>query len=105
MYLRELPSWPLLSKNNIFVFFLWIPFLFQGKRFREMALASSVYRRQQLQRHPLTILTAAYIHGSQNKDRTASNIKTAQKKDELGPLPEQTRGQQKGATIIELSKV
>ena len=70
-----------------------------------MALASSVYRRQRLQRHPLTILTAAYIHGSQNKDRTASNIKTAQKKDELGPLPEQTRSQQKGATIIELSRV
>jgi len=67
----------------------------RGKKFREMALASSVYRRQQLQRHPLTILTAAYIHGSQNKDRTASNIKTAQKKDELGPLPEQTRSQQK----------
>ena len=100
MYLRELPSGPLLIKNNIFAFFL-----FQGKRFREMALASSVYRRQQLQRHPLTILTAAYIHGSQNKDRTASNIKTAQKKDELGPLPEQTRSQQKGATINDLSRV
>ena len=80
-------------------------FFFQGKRFLEMALASSVYRRQRLQRHPLTILTAAYIHGSQNKDRTASNIKTAQKKDELGSLPEQTRGQQKGATIIEFSRV
>merc|ERR1711935_104762 len=69
----------------------------KGKRFRKMALASSVYGRQRLQRHPLTILTAAYIHGSQNKDRTASNIKTAQKKDELGPLPEQTRGQQKAS--------
>ena len=100
MYLRELPSWPLLGKNDIFAFFL-----FQGKRFREMALASSVYRRQRLQRHPLTILTAAYIHGSQNKDRNASNIKTAQKKDELGPLPEQTRSQQKGATIIDLSRI
>ena len=96
----KLPSWPLLNKNDIFVFSL-----LQGKKFREMALASSVYRRQRLQRHPLKILTAAYIHGSQNKDRTASNIKTAQKKDELGPLPEQSRSQQKGATIDDLSRV
>ena len=95
----KLPSWPLLDKNNIFVFSL-----LQGKKFREMALASSVYRRQRLQSHPLKILTAAYIHGSQNKDRTASNIKTAQKKDELGPLPEQTRSQQKGATINDLPR-